>query len=154
LLAKTELKTQKTRRGTKAAKETHYELDWRQTIQALQVTFPSNFGLQGSIVQYGLLEAEMKRILKREYTAEFREQAVAMVNNGRSVPQVAEQLGLIAQTLRNWVKAAERGRLNEKVHKVTEEQMELSRLRAENAQLKMENEILKKATAYFAKDRL
>ena len=118
------------------------------------MTFPSNFGLQGSIVQYGLLEAEMKRILKREYTAEFREQAVAMVNNGRSVPQVAEQLGLIAQTLRNWVKAAERGRLNEKVHKVTEEQMELSRLRAENAQLKMENEILKKATAYFAKDRL
>jgi len=119
-----------------------------------ELSFPSNFGLQGSIVQYGLLEAEMKRILKREYTAEFREQAVAMVNNGRSVPQVAEQLGLIAQTLRNWVKAAERGRLNEKVHKVTEEQMELSRLRAENAQLKMENEILKKATAYFAKDRL
>ena len=59
----------------------------------------------------------MKRILKREYTAEFREQAVAMVNNGRSVPQVAEQLGLIAQTLRNWVKAAERGRLNEKAHR-------------------------------------
>jgi transposase len=118
------------------------------------VSFPSNFGLQGSIVEYGLVEAEMKRILKREYTAEFREQAVAMVNNGRSVPQVAEQLGLIAQTLRNWVKAAERGRLNEKARKVSEEQMELSRLRAENAQLKMENEILKKATAYFAKDRL
>ena len=56
--------------------------------------------------------------------------------------------------LRNWVKAAERGRLNEKAKKVSEEQMELSRLRAENAQLKMENEILKKATAYFAKDRL
>ncbi len=118
------------------------------------MSFPSNFGLQGSKVEYGLVEADMKRILKREYTAEFREQAVAMVNNGRSVPQVAEQLGLIAQTLRNWVKAAERGRLNEKAHKVSEEQMELSRLRAENAQLKMENEILKKATAYFAKDRL
>lgn len=96
----------------------------------------------------------MKRILKREYTPEFREQAVAMVNNGRCVPEVAEELGLIAQTLRNWVKAAERGRLNEKAKRVTEEQMELSRLRAENAALKMENEILKKATAYFAKDRL
>ena len=71
----------------------------------------------------------MKRILKREYTAEFREQAVAMVNNGRSVPEVAQELGLITQTLRNWVKAAERGRLNEKAHKVSEEQMELSRLR-------------------------
>jgi transposase len=84
----------------------------------------------------------MKRILKREYTAEFREQAVAMVNNGKSVPEVAEELGLIEQTLRNWVKLAERGRLNEKAKKVTGEQMELSRLRAENAQLKMENEIL------------
>ena len=96
----------------------------------------------------------MKRILKREYTAEFREQAVAMVNNGRSVPEVAEELGLIAQTLRNWLQAAQRGRLNEKAKKVTEEQMELSRLRAENARLKMENEILKKATAYFAKGTL
>ena len=66
----------------------------------------------------------MKRILKREYTAEFREQAVAMVN-GRSVPEVARELGLIE--LRNWVKAAEQGRLNEKAKKVTEEQMELSR---------------------------
>jgi transposase len=96
----------------------------------------------------------MKRILKREYTAEFKEQAVAMVNNGRSVPEVAGELGLIAQTLRNWVKSAEQGRLNEKATKVTEEQMELSRLRAENARLRMENEILKKATAYFAKDAL
>ncbi len=126
----------------------------KESYGGIQVSFPSNFGLQGSIVEYGLVEADMKRILKREYTAEFREQAVAMVNNGRSVPEVAEQLGLIAQTLRNWVKAAERGRLNEKAHKVSEEQMELSRLRAENAQLKMENEILKKATAYFARDRL
>jgi transposase len=105
-------------------------------------------------LEYGLAEVAMKRILKREYTAEFREQAVAMVNNGRSVPEVAQELGLITQTLRNWVKAAERGRLNEKAKKVSEEQMELSRLRAENAQLRMENEILKKATAYFAKDRL
>lgn len=80
----------------------------------------------------------MKRILKREYTV-FREQAVAMVNN-RSM---AGELGLIEQTLRNWVKVAVRERLNEKAKKVTEEQMELLRLRAENARLKMENEILK-----------
>ena len=96
----------------------------------------------------------MRHILKREYTAEFKEQAVAMVNNGRSVPEVAGELGLIEQTLRNWMKAAERGRLNEKAKKVTEEQMELARLRSENARLRMENEILKKATAYFAKDAL
>ena len=60
---------------------------------------------------------------------------MAMVNNGRSVPEVAGELGLIAQTLRNWVKSAEQGRLNEKATKVTEEQMELSRLRAENQTL-------------------
>ena len=97
----------------------------------------------------------MKRILKREYTAEFREQAVAMVNNGRSVPEVGKELGLIEQTLRNWVKAAKAGKLHPAGGKtVTPEQMELSRLRAENARLKMENEILKKATAYFARGAL
>jgi len=78
-----------------------------------------------------------------------------MVNNGRSVPEVAGELGLIEQTLRNWVKAAKAGKLNPVgAKKVTPEQMELSRVRAENARLRMENEILKKATAYFAKDAL
>ena len=57
--------------------------------------------------------------------------------------------------LRNWVKAAAAGKLNGAGSKaVTPEQMELSRMRAENARLRMENEILKKATAYFAKDAL
>jgi len=51
------------------------------------VSFPSYFGLQGTIVWWGLVEAGMKQISKREYTAEFREQAVAMVNSGRSVPR-------------------------------------------------------------------
>ena len=62
----------------------------------------------------------MKRILKREYTAEFREQAVAMVKQRTIVPEVAAELALIEQTLRNWLKAAEEGRLNEKATKVTE----------------------------------
>jgi transposase len=64
-------------------------------------------------------------------------------------------LGLIDQTLRNWVKAADAGKLNGAGTKpVTPEQMELSRVRAENARLRRENEILKKATAYFARDAL
>jgi transposase len=59
------------------------------------------------------------------------------------------------QTLRNWVKAAKAGKLDGAGSKaVTPEQMELSRLRAEVMRLKRENEILKKATAYFAKDAL
>jgi transposase len=64
-------------------------------------------------------------------------------------------LGLIEQTLRNWVTAAEAGKLAGVGAKViTPEQMELSRLRAENLRLKQENEILKKATAYFAREIL
>ena len=59
------------------------------------------------------------------------------------------------QTLRNWVKAAKAGKLNPaRAKAITPEQMELSRLRAENARLKLECTILKKATAYFAKDAL
>ena len=66
---------------------------------------------------------------------------------------IAKDLGLIEPTLRNWVKAADTGKLNSAGGKVvTPEQMALSRLRAENAKLKRECEILKKATAYFARD--
>lgn len=64
---------------------------------------------------------------------------------------VAKELGLIEQTLRNWVKAAEAGKLNGPGAKpVTPEQMELSRLRAENIRLKRECEILKKRQARSA----
>jgi transposase len=96
----------------------------------------------------------MKRIPKQEYTVQFKEQAVAMVKNGKSVAEVARVLGVVEQTLRNWVKLVKAGKLRAGAKEVTAEQMELSRLRAENAQLKLENEILKKATAYFAKDAL
>ena len=59
------------------------------------------------------------------------------------------------QTVRNWVKSAAEGKLNGAGGRVvTPEEMELSRLRAENLRLKRENEILKKATAYFAMDVL
>ena len=97
----------------------------------------------------------MKRIPKQEYTAEFKEQAVKRADEVGSIARTAEELGLVEQTLRNWVKAAEQGKLNPPGGKVvTAEQMELSRLRVENARLRMECEILKKATAYFAKDAL
>ena len=96
----------------------------------------------------------MKRIPTQEYTAQFKEQAVAMVKGGKTVAEAARALGLVEQTLRNWVKLAAKGKLHEGVKDITPEQMELSRLRAENSRLKLEVEILKKATAYFAKDAL
>ena len=97
----------------------------------------------------------MKKIPKQEYTPEFRELSVKRVKAGQSVGAVARELGLIEQTLRNWVKAAAAGKLNGPGTKVvTPEQMELSRVRAENLRLKRENEILKKAAAYFAREAL
>ncbi len=96
----------------------------------------------------------MKKIPKQEYTAEFKEQAVKHAQ-AVGIVVAARELGLVEQTLRNWVKATEAGKLvGAGAKPVTPEQMELSRLRAENARLKMHVEILKKATAYFAKDAL
>ena len=96
----------------------------------------------------------MKKIPKQEYTAEFKEQSVKRAREV-GVPVYARELGLVEQTLRNWVKAAAAGKLTAAGAKpITPEQMEPSRLRAENARLKMHVEILKKATAYFAKDAL
>ena len=62
-------------------------------------------------------------------------------------------MGVVDQTLYNWVKAQREGKLKgaDRQAKVSAEQMEISRLRAELARVKMEPGILGKATAYFAK---
>lgn len=97
----------------------------------------------------------MKKISKQSYTTEFKELAVQRVKNGESISTVVKELGLGDQTLRNWMKAAAEGNLKGAGKRVVApEEMELSRLRAENARLKRENEIIKKAAAYFAKDVL
>ena len=95
------------------------------------------------------------KLSKQAYTAEFKELAVKRVRSGQSISAVTKDLGLSDQTLRNWVKAAAEGKLNGAGSRVvTPEEMELSRLRAENGRLKRELEIIKKAAAYFAKDAL
>ena len=95
------------------------------------------------------------KIPKQAYTTEFKELAVKRAKDGQSAGTVCRELGVSEQTLRNWIKAAGAGRLNGAGGRVvTAEEMELSRLRAENLRLKRENEILKKATAYFARDVL
>ena len=97
----------------------------------------------------------MQKIPKQEYTTEFREQAVKRVKAGKTVGAVAKEMGLVEQTLRNWVKASDAGKLHGAgIRKVTPEEMELSHLRAENLRLKREVDILKKATAYFARTAL
>ena len=64
----------------------------------------------------------------------------------------ARSLGVVEQTLGNWIKLHRAGRLKgaSGKHQVTAEQMEISRLRAELTRVTMERDILGKATAYFA----
>ena len=77
-----------------------------------------------------------------------------MIGAGQSIAAVAAILGLSSQTLHNWIKAQQAGRLAGAGVRVSPEQMELARLRAELARVKMERDIAKKAAAYFAQDVL
>jgi transposase len=90
-----------------------------------------------------------------KYTLEFKLEAVRLVKGGQSVPVTAKVLAMPAQTLGNWMRLSEKGELVGAGDKpVSNEQMELARLRAELARVKMERDILKKATAYFARESL
>jgi transposase len=87
------------------------------------------------------------------YTLEFRQEAVRLVELGQTLASVARSLGVVEQTLGNWVKLHRAGALKGVSGKsgVTAEQMEISRLRAELARVTMERDILGKATALCAK---
>ena len=97
----------------------------------------------------------MTKTVRSRYTLEFKQEAVRLVQSGQSMAAVSRSLGVVEQTLFNWVKASRDGRLNGAESKpLSAEQMEISRLRAELARVKMERDILKKATAYFAKESM
>jgi len=90
-----------------------------------------------------------------KYTLEYKLEAVRLVKGGQAVPVTAKILGVPAQTLGNWVRLGEKGQLKGAGDKpVSAEQMELARLKAENARLRMERDMPKKATAYFARETL
>ena len=87
--------------------------------------------------------------VRAQYTQEFKLEAVRQVRGGQSQPKVAQALGIPKASLSNWVRQANQGQLlagvaDEKASRVTPEQMEISRLRAEVARLKMERDIAKK----------
>ena len=89
---------------------------------------------------------------RARYTLEFKQEAVRLVEAGQSFAAAARTLGVVDQTLFNWVKASRQGKLAGADSKpVSAEQMEIARLRAELARVTMERDILGKATAYFAK---
>ena len=98
----------------------------------------------------------MKVGIKRDYTAQTKIDAVGQViKAGLSTRQVARSYDMPQQTLEYWVRKAKRGdspRVG--AISISEQEAEISRLKALCARLTMERDILKKATAYFAKDAL
>ena len=99
----------------------------------------------------------------KTYQKDFKQSAIQMaISSDRPMSHIAKELGINDNTLYNWVgtyRKQEGITLPQKQHSATiatspSADDELKRLRKENARLKMECDILKKATAYFAKETL
>jgi transposase len=91
---------------------------------------------------------------RRLFTPEYKAEVVGLVRDGgKTISAVSRDLGLTESAVRKWVarSEADAGRGDPKVL-TTAEREELSQLRRENRQLRMEREILKKATAFFARE--
>lgn len=87
----------------------------------------------------------------KQYSNEFKEEAVALVTEqGYSVPEAAKSLGINPNLLYRWKDKAEEKQAGTALSE--DERAELKRLRKENKDLRMEKEILKKASAFFAKE--
>lgn len=94
-----------------------------------------------------------KQRSRRSFTPEFKEGAVRLVlDEGKTITQVARDLDLTPSALGGWVKQARADRSNGATGLTTEERAELAKLRKENRELRMERDILKKAAAFFAKE--
>jgi transposase-like protein len=90
---------------------------------------------------------------RKKYTQEYKDEAVELViNSGRTIAEIARNLGVNEGTLANWVNTAKKsGKLKEKPLD-TDERARLRELEEENRRLKMERDFLKKAAAWFAKE--
>ena len=88
---------------------------------------------------------------KKSFSPEFREEAVKMViETSRPIARVAKELGINDGTLGNWVNAYRRDHAGEEPPLTMSERARLRELEQETRELKIENEFLKKAAAYFA----
>jgi transposase len=91
-----------------------------------------------------------KRV-KKTYTTEFKEEAVSLVlDQGYTVTEAANSLGVTTKVIYNWKQKIEAQKSGELLS--DDERTELIKLRKENKRLLMEREILKKASAFFAKE--
>jgi transposase len=86
------------------------------------------------------------------YPPEFRRQLLELIRAGRTPEELAEEFEPSAQTIRNWMAQAARDAGTRTDGLTTPEREELTRLRRELRQVKLEREILAKATAWFARE--
>jgi transposase len=90
---------------------------------------------------------------RRSYSPEFKEEAVkAVIETSRPIAQMAKELGIHEATLGNWVNIYRREHAGDEPPLTVSERARLRELEREARELRMENEFLKKAAAYFAKD--
>jgi transposase len=90
----------------------------------------------------------------RKYTPEFKDEAARMVvESGRPVTQVARELGISGETLGPWVRQYRREHAEDQPPLGIDDRARLKELERRNRELEMEVSFLKKAAAYFAKDR-
>ena len=89
---------------------------------------------------------------KPPYPEEFRREAVELVRQGRAVPDVASSLGVYGQSLRNWVRQGQLDRQERDDGLTSVEREELRQLRKRVKRLEQERDILKRATALFARE--
>ena len=94
-----------------------------------------------------------KRRARRQFTDEFKASAVRLVlDEGKTVGAAARDLDLTETALREWVHRARANRTHGRTGLTTAEREELTQLRKENRQLRLDREILKNAAAFFAKE--
>ena len=86
------------------------------------------------------------------YPPEFRQKLIELVASGRSPEELAKEFEPSAQTIRNWVKRAEADGGKRRDMLTSAEREELTKLRRELKQVKLEREILAKATTWFARE--
>jgi transposase len=89
---------------------------------------------------------------RRQFTAEFKRDAVELVpTSGRSIAEIARELGIYDSTLGNWVRQDRIDR-GEAEGLTTEERARLRQLEAENTKLRMERDLLKRTVAFWVKE--
>ena len=97
-------------------------------------------------------EEQQPKRPRRKFSEEFKRDAVEIVRvSDKSLAEVARELGIYDSTLGNWVKQDRIDR-GEREGLSSDERLELSELRRDNARLRMERELLKRAVAFWVRE--